>query len=534
MATCPTCRKAFASGTFCPQDGARLVDETTDGSVVLDNRYRLLRKVGSGGMGEVYEAEHIHIHRKVAVKILRPEIASDVDAIARLKREAQTTSGLGHPNIVDTFDFGHAEGQAYLVMEWLDGVNLDNRLGRGPIDVATALEIGAQAAAGLAEAHAHGVIHRDVKPANLFLTTDRRGALVVKVVDFGIAKLAMSQVSLTATGVLIGTPNYMAPEQAMGEPIDERTDVYALGVILYEMVTGTPPFRGETPLAVLHQHTSKLPMPPSESAVDRGISSDVEAIILRCLHKRPDERFQTMKDLARALEAVRGIVGGVQPVVAPREAPVERAPAITRGAVADEDDEALLAASAPRRGRMLIVLGVFAVVAAGIIVFAVRRGKQDPPGRGADRVAASHDGSLDGAGTTPDDAVVVAGADAAGAVDAANAPDAASVAWHHEAGGRRFSLRASSAVPPTAGEKLDLVIEIFNAPRSVATPRVALSIQYFRDHSVVHSSSHDLGTDGRVAATVPPTKVGKHHVRVDLLDGDRKIDTARFDIHFER
>ena len=557
VATCPTCRKAFAAATFCPQDGSRLVDHTMDGSVVLDNRYRLIRQVGAGGMGEVYEAEHVHIHRKVAVKILRPEIASNTEAIARLKQEAQTTSGLGHPNIVDTLDFGISDGQSYLVMEWLDGESLDRRLSRGPVDIATALEIVAQAAGGLAEAHARGVIHRDLKPANLLLTTDRNGAMLVKVVDFGIAKLAASQSSLTAAGVLVGTPSYMAPEQAMGEPIDERTDVYALGVILYELVTGHPPFRAETPLAVLHQHTSKMPVPPTESSADRGISVEVEAIVMRCLAKAPGQRFASMTELVRAIDEVRGYArsaptpSAVALPVQPREPTRETAPELE----AADDHEP------PRRRRtgILVAIALAVVVAAAVMVFVFMRGREQQSS-GENAVATATDDARGAmAADTPDAAIdegagriagmmdavntsVDAGADRVagvtvdanyGAVDAQRSTDAAVIAWRHDGRAQRFAFAATSPTTPAQDEpfRLTVMLEELSDALAAKSLRARVSLEYFRDHSVAYAELHDV-KDRQFSANVTVRRAGKHHVRIELLDGAQRVDVARFDIVF--
>lgn len=285
MATCPTCSGTFFDATFCPRDGALLIDEL-DSGVVLDDRYRLIRQVGAGAMGIVFEAEHLHLHRRVAVTILKHEYAKDLQVVKRLEREAQTTSDLGHPNIVQCRDFGYArDGRVYMVMEWLDGETLEARLAREGVDLAVAVDIAIQTCAGLAEAHAHDVIHRDLKPAKLFLAHDREGVLRVKILDFGIAKLVEQQLELTATGVVIGTPNYMSPEQSNGERVDGRADLYSLGVNLYEMVTGSVPFHGDSTLAVLHQHSVRKPVAPSESAPDRAIPPELERIVMRCLEK---------------------------------------------------------------------------------------------------------------------------------------------------------------------------------------------------------------------------------------------------------
>jgi serine/threonine-protein kinase len=190
---CPSCQESYDDAAFCPRDGARLVGHIILGKVVGD-RYRLSRKVGEGAMGEVYEGEHANFRRRVAVKVLHRRFATDADAVARLQREAEATGGLRHPNIVDSIDFGRsADGHVYLVMEWLDGETLEQRLRRGSIEAAEAIEIALQTARGLGAAHARGIIHRDVKPANLFLTRDVDGKLVVKVLDFGIAKVVLEQ-----------------------------------------------------------------------------------------------------------------------------------------------------------------------------------------------------------------------------------------------------------------------------------------------------------------------------------------------------
>lgn len=257
-------------------------------------------------MGVVYEAEQIHIQRRVAIKILRSDLAADVSAVERLQREAQLTSDLGHPNLVQCRDFGHArDGRVYLALEWLEGETLEARLDRDGVDAATAVEISIQTCSGLAEAHERAVIHRDLKPANLFLTTDRDGKLRVKILDFGIAKLAQQQVALTATGVVIGTPNYMSPEQALGDTVDARADIYSLGVILYEMVTGAVPFKGDSALAVLHQHSVRMPVAPSQTAPEREVPPALESVVMRCLAKRPADRYATALTLRDALEAAR-------------------------------------------------------------------------------------------------------------------------------------------------------------------------------------------------------------------------------------
>ncbi|HTE55622.1 MAG TPA: serine/threonine-protein kinase, partial [Kofleriaceae bacterium] len=312
MGQCPTCGRRTTGFAFCPDDGAELLPDRdaapAAGSALpreLD-RYRLLRAIGQGGTSDVFEAEHLHTGKRVAIKLLRRELAGDPHAIERLRREARTASSIGHRNIVHVEDFGvAADGAVYLAMEWLEGETLDARIERGPLAQAAAIDLVLQIAAGLGAAHAAGVVHRDLKPANVFLVPLPGGGDQVKLLDFGIAKLVMSESRLTRTGTFLGTPDYVAPEQALGDEVDERADLYGLGVVLYQLVTGTLPFTGATFMAVLHRHTTQAPEAPSHRAPHRGISVELEAVILRCLAKRPVDRFASAEEVSRALEEVR-------------------------------------------------------------------------------------------------------------------------------------------------------------------------------------------------------------------------------------
>ena len=510
---------------------------------MLGDRYRLLRKVGEGAMGEVFEAEHVLLNRKVAVKLLQRRIAADPEASVRLQREARSTTGLAHPNVVDTIDFGFADGQAFLVMEWLDGENLDARMSRGPLELDTALEIAAQATAGLIAAHERGVIHRDIKPANLFLTRDHRGALLVKVLDFGIAKLALHEPKLTATGVLIGTPNYMAPEQAEGNPIDGRTDVYALGVILYEMLTGTVPFLGETPLAVLHQHTSRLPILPSARAPERGISDALDMVVMRCLAKRPEERFATMHDLAAALAEVRGEsvpdARSAAPVVLvePR-AEVARAPAATHGAA---PDDALLAMPRPRRSWLAPAgIGGVALVGTAIAFFALRGGA--PQGAPADAGAIAmgvHDAAV--LGPPPDAAPAAPDAGRVATIDAGTGPAPVTLAigpgatFEVQGHGFRGTVVARPAVP-VAGEVVELTVELstlepaYREAAAAGRLGATIEVRYFKDHSLVEESRHELDASARFTVSVRLAHAAKHHAHIDLLLDGKEVDHAKVDL----
>jgi len=306
MLHCPTCGRSFAADVkTCPEDGAALYADATIAvraavdplaGRVLDEKYRLDARLGDGGMGTVYRATHLLIERPVAVKVLHPRFVEDEAAQKRFRREARAAGRLQHTNAVAVTDFGRtADGFVYIVMELLEGQSLRDLLAReAPLESRRAVAMMLQAAAAVEAAHESGIIHRDLKPGNIFIVQPRNAPPVVKVLDFGIAKLAADTVgeaethALTQTGVMIGTPRYMSPEQCDGVPLTPASDVYSLGIILYEMLTGAPPFTGMSPLAVALQHSSKPPRRPTEVVAD--IPLELEKLILHALEKNPAQR----------------------------------------------------------------------------------------------------------------------------------------------------------------------------------------------------------------------------------------------------
>jgi serine/threonine-protein kinase len=268
---------------------------------LLSDRYELGEIIGFGGMAEVHLARDLRLHRDVAVKVLRAELARDPNFYQRFKREAKNAAGLNHPAIVAVHDTGEAQTAMgtvpYIVMEYVDGVTLrDIVRTEGPIPPRRSIEIIADACQALHFSHQHGIIHRDVKPANIMIS--KTGA--VKVMDFGIARaVADAGHSLTQTETVIGTAQYLSPEQAHGETVDARSDVYSLGCVLYEILTGDPPFVGDTPLAVAYQHVRKRPTAPS--ARRPGISPELDAVVLKALAKDPKDRYQTAADMRNDL-----------------------------------------------------------------------------------------------------------------------------------------------------------------------------------------------------------------------------------------
>jgi len=247
-------------------------------------QYRLTKELGKGGFATVYRALQPALNRHVAIKILHPEYVRDQRALRRFKREALAVARLNHPNIVTVFDYGEHEGRAYLVMEYIEGSTLKGRLGK-PVTYTMALELVTAVANALDYAHSKGLIHRDIKPANILFTHE--GRIVLS--DFGIVRLADDQSSLTR-GV-IGTPYYMSPEQALGREVDGRSDLYSLGVVLFEMLTGRVPFKGESPVATLSMHAS-LPV-PSARELNPSLTEGIDRVIRIALQKTPEERFQT-------------------------------------------------------------------------------------------------------------------------------------------------------------------------------------------------------------------------------------------------
>jgi serine/threonine protein kinase len=272
----------------------RSVQQTTH---VLADRYELGPVLGEGGMARVYRGLDRQLRRPVAVKVLAPPFDRDSSFLERFRREARAAAGLSHPNIVAVFDSGSDDGTHFIVTELVEGETLADRLGRdGPMPPADAVAVAVDIARALAAAHDRGLIHRDIKPGNVMVLPDGR----VKVVDFGIARAAGSD-TLTGTGVVLGSTAYLSPEQAGGQLVDERADLYALGCVLYEMLTGNVPFRAETPIATMYRKVNEDAPPPSTIS---PVQPELEAIVMRCLEKDPRRRFASAAELEAALLAV--------------------------------------------------------------------------------------------------------------------------------------------------------------------------------------------------------------------------------------
>ncbi len=269
---------------------------------VFGDRYRLLDRLGGGAMGNVYRAEHVTMGRLFAVKVMLGEVAASDHMVARFSREARALSRLSHRNIVQVADFGRTPaGLLYLVEEYVAGRPLTDELDRGALSLAAALDIVVQVARALSHAHARGVIHRDLKTENIMLVPQDDEPDLVKLVDFGIARMVETDdtTRLTLDGIVIGTPGYMSPEQSLGETVDYPTDLYSLGVILYELLAGQLPFRGESPMDLLDQHIRATPPP-----IGRDVPDPIRDATFRLLAKSPADRFPTARHLVRELDRV--------------------------------------------------------------------------------------------------------------------------------------------------------------------------------------------------------------------------------------
>ncbi len=264
---------------------------------LFDGRYRIIRRLGAGGMANVYLAEDQELGRRVAIKILNDRHANDEQFVERFRREAKNAAGLSHPNIVSIYDRGEAEGTYYIAMEHLDGRNLKELINaRGPAPVRVAIDYARQILSALRFAHRNKIVHRDIKPHNVLDDGDGR----LKVTDFGIARAGASQ--MTEAGSIVGTAQYLSPEQARGTQVDQRSDVYSLGVVLYELLTGRVPFTGDTPVEIAMKHLSSTPPLPSTLRPD--IPRDLDLIVMRALAKDPDERYQTAEEMDADLARV--------------------------------------------------------------------------------------------------------------------------------------------------------------------------------------------------------------------------------------
>jgi serine/threonine-protein kinase len=400
MPTCPKCGNRFQSNVgFCPNDGTALEEPRTllrepIGNVLAD-KYRIEGLLKRGGMGAVYRGTHLMLQKTVAIKLIKPELVTSEDTIRRFHREARAASQLDHPNIVTVYDLGQAEdGTLYIAMELVPGTSLKELVKKeGPLQPERALRLAKSIASALALAHRNQIIHRDLKPQNIMVSEDSEGREQPKLLDFGIAKTFESEgPALTSTGLVLGTPHYMSPEQAKGTAVDNRSDLYALGIILYEMLVGKVPFDDKSIPAILVKHLNEMPRPLSQ--LRPGLDPALEAIVLRCLEKEPANRYQSAEGLSEALSAAESVLGAASgephlppiPVKAPAELPRTMAGAkpTTQGVSAPDrrtqptvrvaEPPTTRAVSRSRNKGLAIAVGVAVLLLLAIAVVAGLRG----------------------------------------------------------------------------------------------------------------------------------------------------------------
>ncbi len=349
---------------------------------LLDNRYEIIRRLGSGGMADVYLARDTQLGRQVAIKVLYKRYARDDEFVARFRREAQSAAALNHPHIVSIYDRGEAEGSYYIAMEYLEGQSLKDVIDEdGPLKPARAIEYAEQILQALQFAHEHNVIHRDIKPHNIVIN----GRGQVKVTDFGIAR-AGSSPSVTETGSIIGTAQYLSPEQAKGKAVEQSSDLYSLGVVLYEMLTGRVPFEGENPVAIALKHLSDEPAPPQ--ALVPEIPDNLNAVVMRALAKDPRDRYPSAREFLADLERCRQDLPVVAPPLSADSAMTSVIPAAALGDETGRTAVMPRSAGAPpeksgKRKWLYAALAVLALIAlaAGVyfLAFAQSGGNIDVP-----------------------------------------------------------------------------------------------------------------------------------------------------------
>ena len=373
---CPSCSTEYpATERFCPKDGTALRSQTTEvanlvGSVIAE-RYHVLSKLGEGGMGQVYLAEHVKMGRQSAVKVMHPANVHDTATIARFNREAANASRIDHPHVAGIYDFGETpEGLVYLAMQYVEGPTLTAIMqANRALDPRRAAELTRQVAEGLHAAHALGIVHRDLKPDNIMVTVDRDGVECVKVVDFGIAKAAGGVAQkVTQTGMVVGTPEYMSPEQLSGDEVDARSDQYSLALVAFNMLTGDLPFPSESTQTSMVMRLTERPWSLADMKPEIAWPAEVQAVMSRALERLPTDRYETTREFGRALHAAvatmpelpKAMPGpstpGVPTITTPT-APVRRS--TTRSLAAPGRREILFAAG---------IVGVLVAIVVGILL----------------------------------------------------------------------------------------------------------------------------------------------------------------------
>ena len=514
---CPTCDRRYGDDArFCLADGVTLevaVDVDPLVGAVFEGRYRIDAVLGAGGMGVVYAGRQLAMDRRVAVKVLRPEAASNDKASARFIREARLLSQLESQHTVTVFDYGETEdGQRFIAMEYLEGITLQELLREGVPPLEEALRIIDCVAESLAEAHAKHIVHRDLKPSNVFLARTHSHPAFVKVLDFGIARPSRSEeATLTETGQLIGTPAYMSPELLMGERVEAPSDIYALGLLLYELVSGKHPFVGKTKVEMYTAHLAEAPPVPESPRADRSIAPGLAEFIMRCLAKQPALRPRNADAFRRGL--AEATVDGPTPGPDTLEASNPFVPARAAGPAA---------ATMPTTGGIAPVQVVLAVAAAlmlligaGTAAFHVLGDEPAPAEVDVESAAAAEDDSDASTPAEPDAGGVVGAADAddpAGLLSETTTEDASESAPAADVG--PATEAAADVGTPTAAPRVPAAGR--RPPRARTAPTDAR-----KSGSDKAGGAEPSGSSAAEPATSPPGKGGVS------AEDRRKIDLFR-------
>ena len=361
---CPTCSTEYpATERFCPKHGTALRAATTEtanlvGSVIAE-RYHVLEKLGEGGMGQVYLAEHVKMGRRSAVKVMHPAMVHDANTIARFNREAANASRIDHPNVAAIYDFGEtSDGLVYLAMQYVEGETLTQLVrANGALPIPRAVEIIRQAAEGLHAAHGLGIVHRALKPDTIMETKERAGLDCVKVVDFGIAKgSGPGGQKVTKTGIVVGTPEYMSPEQLSGDEVDARSDLYSLALVAFNLLTGELPFPAESTQTAMIMRLTESPRRLAEMKPDVAWPAELEAVMARALARQPRDRYETTREFGRALHAAAGSAS--IPIAATTAATAQVPPV-----------------APPKRRELAIAAGVLGALVAIVVAVLLVRGR---------------------------------------------------------------------------------------------------------------------------------------------------------------